>query len=202
MSKQWPSGGQRALRINISYWKIYNSINSPFELQIDFKNDCNGIYSFFAKFKICRHIRLCGRHSKNLNNLHKNNVFSKRYIIRNKIVMENYKWCFKKQFLSLVKHKYRPHAWQDTRFEIWAFNLAIMTSRSLLLELGHGDWDFSSHGLFMSLSLAQPSNGEWSITIIASTNQSFCYNNFEIQLMLCHHQVSCKQYHCLHAWHR
>ena len=49
-------------------------MNSPFDLQIDFKNDCNGIYAFFVKFKIRRYIRLQGRHSKNPNSLHKNSL--------------------------------------------------------------------------------------------------------------------------------
>ena len=31
-------------------------MNSPFEFQIDFKNDYNWIYAFFVEFKICRHI--------------------------------------------------------------------------------------------------------------------------------------------------
>ena len=66
-------------------------MNSPFDLQIDFKNDCNGIYAFFVKFKIRRYIRLQGRHSKNPNSLHKNSLFSKSYIISNETVMENYK---------------------------------------------------------------------------------------------------------------
>ena len=66
-------------------------MNSSFDLQIDFKNDCNGIYAFFVKFKIRRYIRLQGRHSKNPNSLHKNSLFSKRYIISNETVMENYK---------------------------------------------------------------------------------------------------------------
>ena len=90
-------------------------MNGPFELQTDFNNDCNWIYAFFVKFKVCRHIQLHRRHSNNPNNLHKNSLFSKRYIIRNEIVMENYKWCFKKQFLSFNKHKYRPQAWQNTK---------------------------------------------------------------------------------------
>ena len=29
-------------------------MNSPFDSQTDFKNDCNGIYAFFVKFKIRR----------------------------------------------------------------------------------------------------------------------------------------------------
>ena len=40
---------------------------------------------------------------------------------------------------------------------------------------------FSVHGWFVRLLLAPSSSGEWSITITVSTNQSFCYNNFEIQ---------------------
>ena len=39
-----------------------HSINSPFELQIDFQNDCNLIYGFFVEFKICSNIRLRKRH--------------------------------------------------------------------------------------------------------------------------------------------
>ena len=101
-----------------SYWKIYNSMTSPFELQIDFKNDCNLIYAFFVKFKIRRYIWIHRRHSKNLNNLHKNSIFSKRYIISNEIVMENYKLCFKKRFFFFVKHTCRPQAWQDTKYLI------------------------------------------------------------------------------------
>ena len=51
------------------------------------------------------------RHSKNLNNLHKNSLCSKRHVVSNEIVMEKYK-----QFLTFVKHKFRPHAWQDTQY--------------------------------------------------------------------------------------
>ena len=85
--------------------------------------------------------------------------------------------------------------------EIWAFILAIMASHLLLLELGHGSCNFSRHGWFMRLSLSWPSSGEQSITINVSTNQSCCYNNFEIQLTICRYQVLCKQHDCLHVWH-
>ena len=47
-------------------------MKSPFELPIDFKNDCNCVYAFFIKFKIRGHIRLLRRHSKNPKNLRKN----------------------------------------------------------------------------------------------------------------------------------
>ena len=139
-------------------------MNSPFQLQIDFTNDCNWIYAFTVKLKIRRHIRLHRRYSKNPNNLHKNSLFSKSYITSNEIVMENYKWCLK-------GHK---------RFEIWAFILAIMTSHLLLLELQHAGWDFSGQGWFVRLPFTQPSRGEQSVKITVSTNQSLCYNNFEI----------------------
>ena len=54
-------------------------------------------------------------------------------------------------------------------------------SHLLLLELRHLGWDFSGHGWFMRNLLVRPSSGERSIAINISTNQSFCYNNFEIQ---------------------
>ena len=73
-------------------------MNSIFELEIDFKNDCNSIYAFFVKFETCKHIRLYREHSKNPNNLHKDSLFSKRYIISNEIMMENYNLCFKNNF--------------------------------------------------------------------------------------------------------
>ena len=31
-------------------------MNSPFKLQIHFKNDCNWIYSFFVKFKNLKYV--------------------------------------------------------------------------------------------------------------------------------------------------
>ena len=74
-------------------------MNCPFQLQIDFTNDCNWIYAFIVKLEICRNIGLHRINSKNPNNLHKNGLFFKRYITSNDIVMENYKWLFKKQFL-------------------------------------------------------------------------------------------------------
>ena len=98
-------------------------MKSPFELQIDFKNDCNWIYAFFVEFKINRHIWLHIRQGisdkKKPSNLHKNSLFSKRYIISNAIVMENYKWYFKKQFLSLANHNCRLHVWQDKKV-LWS----------------------------------------------------------------------------------
>ena len=116
-------------------------MNIPFKLQIDFKNDYNWINAFFVELKICRHIRLHRRHGiynkKKAWNLHKNSVFLKRYIINNVIVMENYKWCFRKQFLTLVKHKCRPHVWQYTKV-LWSESsfLQRLASHLLLLELG------------------------------------------------------------------
>ena len=92
-------------------------MNSIFELEIDFKNDCNWIYAFFVKFEICKHIRLYRGHSKNPNNLHKNSLFSKRYVIRNETVMENYKWWFKKiiSLLSSISTGHMP----DRAQKIW-----------------------------------------------------------------------------------
>ena len=92
-------------------------MNCLFELQIDFKKIWNWIYAFFIKFEIYRHIRLRRRQRKKLSNLHKNSLFSKRYIIRNEIVMENYKWCFKKQFLftSNISTGHMP----DRTHKIW-----------------------------------------------------------------------------------
>ena len=70
-------------------------MNSPFELQIDFKNDCNCIYAFFVEFKIRRHIRLHRRHGiydkKKPSNIQKVSVFLKKHLISNVIVMKNYK---------------------------------------------------------------------------------------------------------------
>ena len=79
-------------------------MNSPFELQIDFKNNSNWIYILFVEFEIPKHVWLHRRHGKcgknNPINLHNNNLFSKRYIIDNEIVMENYKYCFNSFSLS------------------------------------------------------------------------------------------------------
>ena len=61
-----------------------------------------------------------------------------------------------------------------------SFHSGNMTSHSLLLQLGHAGLEFSGHGWFLRYSLALPSRGERSIAITVSTNQSFCYNNFEI----------------------
>ena len=160
-------------------------MNSHFELQINFKNDCNWICALLVEFKIPKHTRLYRRRNiydkKKPRNIHKNSLYSKRHLISNVIVMDNYKWCFKKQFLSLGKYKYRSHVWQDTNVVIWAFLFAIMGSHSLLLKLRHLGWNFSGYGYFMSFSLALPTGGEQSLTITLSTNQSFCHNNFEIQ---------------------
>ena len=90
-------------------------MNCPFQLQIDFTNDCNWIYAFIVKLEIRRHIGLHRINSKNPNNLHKNGLFFKRYITSNDIVMENYKWLFKKQFLFFFKYRYLPYAWKDTK---------------------------------------------------------------------------------------
>ena len=38
-------------------------MKSPFQLQIDFANDCNWIYAFTVKLKIRKHIRLNTRNS-------------------------------------------------------------------------------------------------------------------------------------------
>ena len=127
-------------------------MNSPFELQIEFKNDCNWTNVFFVEFKIPRHIWLHRRRSKNRSNLHKNSIISKRYIISKEIVIENYKRCLKRQFLFFVQHKYKPHAWH-LRSEL-SF-LPIITSHSLLLKLGHAGWDFSRPRWFMRLLLCE-----------------------------------------------
>ena len=84
-------------------------------------------------------------------NLETNSLFSKRYITSNIIVMENYKRCFKKQFFSLVKHKFRLHFWQNTKV-LWSviFILAIMAS----YLKWHVCWDFSGNGWFMRFLFA------------------------------------------------
>ena len=66
--------------------------------------------------------------------------------------MENYKWCFKKQNISFLRHKYRPHAWQDTKdlkselsfLQSWHFIRFYWTSgmwveASLVID---SSWDF------------------------------------------------------------
>ena len=120
LGHQLPSGRQRAVRI---YLKIYYSMNGTFDLHMDFNNDCNWIYVFFVKSKICRHIWLHKRHNiydkKKPSNLHKNSLLSKSYIVSNVIMMENYKWCFKKQNLSFVKHKHRSHVWEESTI-LWS----------------------------------------------------------------------------------
>ena len=70
-------------------------MNNVFELQIDYQNDCNLIYTAFIQFKMCKHVRLNGRqgnYDKNKpSNLQKNSLFSKRYIKSNVIALESYK---------------------------------------------------------------------------------------------------------------
>ena len=152
-------------------------MNSPFQLQIDFTNDYNWIFAFIVKLKIRSHIRLHRRNSKNPNNLHKNSLFSNKQWNRDgklQMTLQKTIFVFRQAYVQatcLTGHKI---------LVIWAFILIIMTSHSLLLQPGHSGLDFSGHGWFPRLSLALPSRGEQSIAIIVCTNQSFCYNNFEI----------------------
>ena len=88
-----------------------------------------------------------------------------------------------KNSFSLSSSISTGHMRGHKRFEIWAFILAIMTCHSLLLELGHLDWDFSGYRWFIKLSLAWPTGGKRSLTITVSTNQSFYYSNFETQII-------------------
>ena len=131
-------------------------MNSAFELQIDFKNDWNWIYAFFIEFRISRHIRLHRRHciydNKKPSNLHKNSLFSKRHIISNVIAIENYKWCLKKQFLSLslVKHKLQVTCLKGHKnFVILYFILAIIAS--YLLLSWRLPWVWMIHEIFTCL---------------------------------------------------
>ena len=66
-------------------------------------------------------------------------------------------------------------------FVIWVFILTMMTSQLPLLKLRHVGWEFSGYGWFMRFLLAWSTDGVQSLTIIVSTNESFCHNNFEIQ---------------------
>ena len=87
-------------------------MNSLFEVQIGFEITASESMHSLPNL-IHRHIRLhrwhCIYDKKTPVTLHKNSLFLESYIISNVLVMENYKWCFKKQFLSLIKYKYRPH---------------------------------------------------------------------------------------------
>lgn len=131
-------------------------MNSPFELKTDFKNEWNRIDAFLVEFEICRHIWLNGRqgvYDKNkASNLYRNSLFSKRYIIINVIVMENYKLCLKTQFLSILIQTQCLTGLKC--FAIWAFIFAVMASHLALLELRYVSLDFSGHGWFTKFSLA------------------------------------------------
>ena len=79
-------------------------------------------------------------------------------------------------------------------FDIWAIILAIMTPYSLLLELEPAGWDFSGYGWFKRLSCLP--FYRWTIYY------DHCFYQLELLLQqfwnsvtLCHHQVSCKQWH-------
>ena len=92
---------------------------------------------------------------KNPRNLHKNSLFSEKDIIINVIVVESYKWCFKKQFLSLVKHRYSPRVWQKTK--------ALGSEYSLLQywHLIHFSW---SSGMWVGPS--QGMDGLWGFYLL------------------------------------
>ena len=100
---QWPSARQRAVRICYKLFKKILCMNSPFELQRDYKNDCIWTYVFLVELKLHKSIlhyvedRIFNK-KRNQGNLHKNKVFSKRYFISYVTVMENYKWYFQNQF--------------------------------------------------------------------------------------------------------
>ena len=153
-------------------------MNSTFEQEIGFKNDCNWIILFLIKIRLL--IRLHRRHSKNPNNLHKNSLFSKRYIISNDGKRDGKSWWkttndASKNNLSFCQTLVQGTCLRECKKpEIWAFILAILASHSLLLDLETPDWDFSGHGWFMILSFPRPSSGERSITITASNNQNLC----------------------------
>lgn len=142
-------------------------MNSPFELKTNFKNNCNRTDAFFVEFEICRHIWLHGRqgvYDKNKpSNLYRNSLFSKRYIIINVIVMENYKLCLKTQFLSILIQTLCLTGLK--RFAIWAFIFAVMASHLPLVELRYVSLDFSVHGWFTKFSLASPTGEERSLMI-------------------------------------
>ena len=55
-----------------------------------------------------------------------------------------------------------------------------------------GSWDFSLLCLVVGNDL---------LTITVSINQSLLLQQFWNSVAICHHQVSCKQYDCLHVWH-
>ena len=55
-----------------------------------------------------------------------------------------------------------------------------------------GSWDFSLLCLVVENDL---------LTITVSINQSLLLQQFWNSVAICHHQVSCKQYDCLHVWH-
>ena len=112
-------------------------------------------------------------------NLQKKSLFSKRYMIINVIVVENWKRCFKKQFLYLVRHKYRSHiskkiCHSSLHFCNVDFSFIFPVAWACRLR-------FLWAWMVRDILHAWPTGGEWSLTITVSTNQSFCHNSLENQ---------------------
>ena len=176
-------------------------MNSPFQLQIHFTNDCNWIYAFIVKFKIRRHIWLQRRNSKNPNNLQKNSLCSKRYITSNKIVMKTTNDASKNNFClaSSISTGLMP----DRAQTIWDLsfhsgnNYILFTSTGTRACMRVGTslfmdrlWDFHLLGLVVKIY--------YDYFIYQS---KLLLQQFWNLVTICHHHVSCKQYDCLHVWH-
>ena len=70
------------------------------------------------------------------------------------------------------------------------WNLGMRVGISVVMD---SSWDFRLLGLVVENDL---------LTITVSTNQSLLLQQFWNSVAICHHQVSCKQFYCLHSWHR
>ena len=128
-------------------------MNSPFELQIDFKNDCNWIfvadifdYIEDMLFTIKRKQVICKRmvYFQLYNNLCNRD--------------ENYKWCYQKHTLSL--------------FSQALVQATCLTGRKRFV-LGHEGWEFSGHAWFMRFLLAWPTGKERPIQAFVTTILKF-----------------------------
>ena len=171
-------------------------MSSPFELQVDFKNECNWIYVLFVEFEICRHIRLHSKHSIydkiKPSNLHKHSLFSKRYIINYVIVIEIYKWYFKNSFslYSCINTGYMSDKTQefcDLSLHSCNNGVSIASPRTWACGLGLL-WTWMVHKIFACLAY-------WRGTI----SYNYCiYRSKVLQqeycdsVMICHYHVWCK----------
>ena len=80
--------------------------------------------------------------------------------------MEHYKWCFKKQFLSLFMNKYSP---QFCDLSLYSYNngMSFGSPWTWAFRLGHFEWVV--HEIFTYLTCLE---------FTVSTSQKFCHNYF------------------------